>query len=109
LWQVSQVPVPTALAGECAKVTVSQLVVERWQPSQAVTPTCVVVLGLPTAGGKLPLWQVAHWVETVTLLCRRAGVHDAKPLRWQVSQLVMGVPVMSWYGMWLAERPSAGG
>ena len=31
LWQVSQVPVPTALAGECAKLTVCQLVALLWQ------------------------------------------------------------------------------
>ena len=50
LWQVSQVPVPTALAAECAKVTVLQLVVDLWQLSQPpVTPLCVACRGLPTA------------------------------------------------------------
>ena len=48
LWQVSQVPVPTALAGECEKTTlVSQLTVDRWQDSQfPVTALCVGVAGL---------------------------------------------------------------
>ena len=50
LWQVSQVPVPTALAGECAKVTVDHEAVDLWQPSQLpVTLLCVAVVGLPTA------------------------------------------------------------
>mgnify|MGYP003529892569 CR=1 FL=1 len=50
LWQVSHVPVPTALAAECAKVTVAQLVVDLWQLSQLpVTVAWVALLGVPTA------------------------------------------------------------
>ena len=45
LWQVSQVPVPTALAAECANVTPEvQLVVELWQLSHTVAPVCGVDL-----------------------------------------------------------------
>ena len=51
LWQLSQVPVPTAFAGECANTTVNQLADDRWQLSQFVTPTWTGVLGLPRAGG----------------------------------------------------------
>ena len=46
LWQVSQVPVPTALAGRWVYCTLSQLLVDLWQLSQTVTPVCVLVLGL---------------------------------------------------------------
>ncbi len=47
LWQVSQVPVPTALAGLCVNCTLSQLAVERWQASQLpVMAAWVVLAGL---------------------------------------------------------------
>ena len=50
-WQVSQVPVPTAFAAECANVTpLSQLAVDRWQPSQVVTVACVALFGLREPG-----------------------------------------------------------
>jgi hypothetical protein len=93
LWQVSHVPVPTALAAECANATPEvQLAVLLWQPSQLpVTPAWIAVVGLPTAARKLPpaisVWQVTQPVLTVTLLCSRPLVHVAKPPRWQVSQL----------------------
>jgi hypothetical protein len=41
-----------------------QVEVDLWHVSHMVTPTCTAVLGLPTAGGKLPLWQVEHCAET---------------------------------------------
>jgi hypothetical protein len=34
LWQLSQVPVPTALAAECVYCTLAQLLVDLWQLSQ---------------------------------------------------------------------------
>ena len=47
LWQLSQVPVPTALAGAWAYCTLSQLLVERWQLSQLpVTLAWIGVAGL---------------------------------------------------------------
>jgi hypothetical protein len=47
LWQVSQVPVPTAFAAAWVYFTpLVQLVVDEWQDSQTVTPLCVAVLGL---------------------------------------------------------------
>lgn len=47
LWQVSQVPVPTALAAAWVYCTLNQLEVERWQLSHVpVTPVCVDVAGL---------------------------------------------------------------
>jgi hypothetical protein len=54
-----------------------------------VTPTCTAVLGLPTAGGKLPLWQVAHWFATDTALWKRAGAQALNPALWHVSQLAL--------------------
>jgi hypothetical protein len=80
-----------------------------WQLSQAVTPAWIGVFGLPTAGGKLPLWQLAHWLVTDTLAWKRAGAQAAKPPRWQLSQLVMATPLSVWYGMWVVGLPSAGG
>jgi hypothetical protein len=74
LWQVSQVPLPTALAGVCAKLTELQLEADLWQLSHTVTPAWTVVFGLPTAGGQLPLWQSAHCVLTDTEAWNRAGV-----------------------------------
>jgi hypothetical protein len=54
LWQVSHVPVPTALAAAWVYFTpLGQLVVELWQVSHTVTPLWMVVLGLPVA--MLPL------------------------------------------------------
>jgi hypothetical protein len=50
LWQVSQVPVPTALAGEWVKLTVPQLLVDLWQLSQLpVMLAWMALAGLPTA------------------------------------------------------------
>ena len=50
LWQVSQVPVPTALAAAWVYFTpLVQLLVELWQLSHTVTPVCVAVAGLPVA------------------------------------------------------------
>jgi hypothetical protein len=46
LWQVSQVPVPTALATGWTNLALAQLVVDEWQPSHDVTPLWVVVFGL---------------------------------------------------------------
>jgi hypothetical protein len=47
LWQLSQVPVPTALASACVYCTLSQLLVDLWQLSQLpVTVAWVMVDGL---------------------------------------------------------------
>jgi hypothetical protein len=47
LWQLSQVPVPKALAGAWVYCTLSQLLVERWQLSQfPVTVEWVAEAGL---------------------------------------------------------------
>ncbi len=46
LWQVSQVPVPTALTAEWANCTLDQLAVDLWQVSHTVAPVCVALLGL---------------------------------------------------------------
>ena len=42
-----------------------QVVVVLWQLSQAVTPACTAVAGLPTALKKVPVWQVAQVVLSV--------------------------------------------
>ena len=47
LWQVSQVPVPTALAAWCTKLADVQELTEVWQLSQVVTPAWTGVFGLP--------------------------------------------------------------
>lgn len=97
LWQVSQVPVPTALAAEWANTTVNQLAVDLWQLSQPLTMVLwVVLLGRRCPGAYVPMWQVWHWLPTDTLLCRRAGVQAVKPDLWQVSQLGMATPVSRW-------------
>ena len=84
---------PTALAALWAKLTpLVQLAVDLWQPSQVVTPAWVALFGFRAPGEKLPVWQVAHWVLRVTLLCSRAPVQTVVPL-WQVSQLVIATPV----------------
>ena len=57
---------------------------------------CTGVAGLPVAGGKLPLWQVPHCAETDALAWKRAGVHDAKPALWQVSQLALPTLATVW-------------
>jgi hypothetical protein len=47
LWQLSHVPVPTALAGAWVYCTLSQLLLDLWQLSQfPVTVACVAVAGL---------------------------------------------------------------
>ena len=87
LWQVVQlVAAVNVLWSILAPV---QVVVERWQFSHTVWPTCTVVLGLMAA------WQLAHWAVIVTFWCTRAGVHDAKPALWQVSQLAAAVVATS--------------
>jgi hypothetical protein len=69
LWQVSQVPVPTALAGACVYCTLNQLEVDRWQLSQLpVTPVWVDVAGLLVNPYEALRWQVEHCVATETLL-----------------------------------------
>ena len=83
--------------------------VDLWQVSHTVAPTCTEVLGLPTAGGKLPEWQVAHWFDTDTALWKRAGAQALKPALWQVSQLALAAAEIVWYGMWFARLVSAGG
>jgi hypothetical protein len=101
--------VPTAFAALWAKVTpLVQLAVDLWQPSQLVTAAWVALFGFRAPGEKLPVWQVAHWVLNVSLLCSRAPVQTVVPL-WQVSQLVIATPVSAAYGMCVTGRPSAGG
>ena len=66
-----------------------QLAVDLWQLSHTVTPLWIGVPGLPTAGEKEPLWQVAHCVDTDTELWKLAGVQLVKPALWQLSQLAL--------------------
>jgi hypothetical protein len=79
-----------------------------WQVSQPAV-VCRWVADLPAAGGKPPVWQVAHCPVTVTLLWNLAGAQAAKPPLWHVSQFALETPDTFWYGMWFAVRPSAGG
>ncbi len=109
LWQVSHVPVPTALAAECAYTTpLVQLVVDLWQLSQLpVTEECTVVLGLPVTPYAVVRWQLAHCVDTDTLAWNFPGFHNVVPPLWQVSQLAIATPVIVLYGMWFAVTGSA--
>jgi len=50
-------------------------VVDLWQLSHTVTPAWMAVLGLPTAGAKPPVWQLAHCVLTDTEAWKRAPLH----------------------------------
>lgn len=84
-------------------------VADLWQVSHTVTPLWIGVPGLPTAGGKLPVWQVAHCLVTATEAWNVAGAHAPNPALWQLSQLAIDTPESDWYGMWLAGLPSAGG
>ena len=54
-------------------------------------------------------WQLAHWLLTDTLLWNLEGAQAAYPPLWQLSQLAIATPLSVWYGMWLADLPSAGG
>jgi hypothetical protein len=74
LWQVSQVPVPTALAAEWVYCTLSQLLVERWQLSQfPVIVVWVDVAGLLVKPYAPLKWQVAHCVAIDTFLWKAPG------------------------------------
>jgi hypothetical protein len=45
------------------------------------------------------MWQVAHWLETETLLWNMPGFQLAKPPLWQLSQLAMDTPLSDLYEM----------
>ena len=108
LWQLAQLV--AALKPEWSTFALDQLAVDLWQLSQLpLTPAWSAFDGLPTAGGKAPVWQVEQLALIETLLCSLAGAQAANPARWQVSQLAEDVAATEAYGMWLAERPSAGG
>ena len=50
---------------------------------------------------------MAHWLLTVTLRWKYAGIQLLVPALWQLSQLGMLTPVSNWFGMWLDVRPLA--
>lgn len=100
LWQVSQVPVPTALAGRCVYCTLNQLLVDLWQLSQTVTPVCVLVLGLGVKPYAAVAWQLAQPVATVTLVWNLAGNQVINPALWHVMQFAV-------VGIWLGSLPVA--
>ena len=58
------------------------------------------MLGLPSAGGNAPVWQVAHWLVTVTWLWLKLLGFQPKVAR-QLAQLVAPT------GMWLVALPVA--
>jgi hypothetical protein len=77
------------------------VLVDLWQLSQLpVTLAWGVFDGLPTAGGKPPVWQVAQLLLTLTLAWNLAGVQVPKPDLWQLSQLAEATGGTDWYGMW---------
>jgi hypothetical protein len=107
-WQLAQFV--AALKVEWSTLADDQVLVDLWQLSQLpVTLACRALLGLPTAGGKAPVWQVEQAVLTLTLAWNLAGAQVPKPDLWQVSQLADALAGTDWNGMWAALRPSAGG
>ena len=58
------------------------------------------MLGLPSAGGNAPVWQVAHWLVTVTWLWLKLLGFQPK-VAWQLAQVVAPT------GMWLVALPVA--
>ncbi len=64
------------------------MLVDLWQLSQLpVTLAWVLFDGLPTAGAKAPVWQLAQLLLSDALACTLAGVQAPKPDLWQLSQL----------------------
>src|SRR5512145_1766694 len=41
----------------------------------------------PSAGGKPPVWQVAHWFATTSWVWLKLDGRHEPPVRWQLSQL----------------------
>src|SRR3990167_3932886 len=41
----------------------------------------------PSAGGKAPLWQLAHWLATTICVWLKLDGRHEPPLRWHASQL----------------------
>jgi hypothetical protein len=68
LWQVAQPLLTLTLAWKRPLAQVLRL--PRWQVSQLADAAALMfwygrwLPGLPSAGGKPPLWQVAHWPLT---------------------------------------------
>jgi hypothetical protein len=54
------------------------------------------VAGLPTAPPKAPVWQLLHWLTTVTLAWNCPGLKLEKPALWHASQLALAAALMSW-------------
>ena len=97
LWQLAQLV--AALKPLWSTFADDQVLVDLWQLSQLpVTVACKALLGLPTAGGKAPVWQLEQPVEIEALLCTFAGVQVLKPDLWQVSQLAAAVAAFDAYG-----------
>jgi len=69
LWQLAQLVALVKVLW--STLAPAQVVVDLWQVSHTVWPTCTVVAGLA------PAWQVAHWLLMLTLLCSLAGVQLA--------------------------------
>jgi hypothetical protein len=88
LWQLLQLVADVKVVW--STLAPVHVVVERWQVSQTVCPTWIVVLGL------MALWQVAHCAVMVTFWCNRAGVQALNPALWQVSQLAAADAATSW-------------
>ena len=72
-----------------------------WQLSQVDWPAWTAVLGFRAA------WHVAQLSLTVALAWSFAGVHDAKPALWQLSQARWASEATAENGVWLADLPVA--
>ena len=86
LWHDAQFVV--ALNTVWSTLADDQLLVDLWQLSQLpLTPAWMALDGLPAAGAKPPLWQLAQPLVKVTLVCTLAADQLPKPDLWQLSQL----------------------
>ena len=97
-WQLAQLVLVLKLLW--STLAPDQVLVDLWQLSQLpLTLAWMAVFGLPAAGGKAPVWQVAQALLTLTLLWNLAGAQLPKPDLWQVSQLADAVADTDWNGM----------
>ena len=82
-----------------------------WQLSQLAieTPDRVwygmCAAGLPSAGGKPPLWQLVHWLVTATCVWFQAVGRQALKDRWQLSQAALALTGMCCALLPVAREP----
>ena len=104
MWQLKQ---PVVTVNTLWNLPLAQVVMlPLWQASQLAADDTGTVwygtwfVGLPSAGGKAPLWQLAHCAVTVTCVwLKLEGFHVV--VVWQAMQFVAAT------GTWVADLPVA--